>query len=262
MAIGTAPIRVTDAAPIFFDPSIVAAPLIGLLLATVPLIFPLRADVAYLIGKAWPGSWLSRAVGSLTGRPPQSYQRFSVLDVMAIGAVAMLVTVAVVGAAGLAGAMTLPRAMLLGGLAIPILLLTAFDLRYRVLPDMLTLPVAAAGLMAAALVPQAGGPEFWIATLGCFGAGALMWLVQNGFRLLRGIDGLGGGDVKLIAAMGAWLGPADCAFAIATAAVAALVVEVGVSLAKDGRIDPTRRIPFGAYLCAAFWFAMYAGGFG
>ena len=243
-----------------FDPSFVAAPLIALLLATLPLVFPLRSDVAYLVRKAWPGSLLARATGMTAAQAGGTYRRISVLDVSVAAAVAMAVSAALIGSHSPdAGPATGARALLLAGLAVPVLLLIAFDLRYRVLPDMLTLPVAATGLMAAALVPGAIGLDFWSAAAGCFGAGAALWLVQSGFRMLRGIEGLGGGDVKLAAAMGAWLGPMGCAFAIATAAFGALAAELAIALIRDGRIDPTRRLPLGAYLCGAFWIAVLLG---
>jgi prepilin signal peptidase PulO-like enzyme (type II secretory pathway) len=243
--------------------------LLALLLITLPLLSPLRGDVAYMLRKAWPGSVLARVTAAVTMRPAGPYQRISVIDAMALVAIAMAIAMGLLTAT----AMTLPVELatdpgayttrlplvVLAAMAVPILLLMAFDLRYRVLPDMLTLPTAALGLLAAALTSDYTGLDWQTAAMGCFGAGAALWLLQHGFRWLRGIDGLGGGDVKLAAAMGAWLGPIGCAFAIAVAALGALVVEVAIGLVRHGRIDPKRRIPFGAYLCGAFWLALCAG---
>jgi len=243
--------------------------LLALLLITLPLLSPLRGDVAYMLRKAWPGSLLARATAAVTMRPAGPYRRISVIDVMALIAIAMAIATGLLAAtadvlpveiATDLGAYTMRLPLVvLAAMAVPILLLMAFDLRYRVLPDLLTLPTAALGLLAAALTSDHTELEWQTAAMGCFGAGAALWLVQNGFRWLRGIDGLGGGDVKLAAAMGAWLGPVGCAFAIAVAALGALVVEVTISLIRHGRVDPARRIPFGAYLCGSFWLALCAG---
>ncbi len=250
--------------------------LLALLLITLPWLSPLRSDVAYMLRKAWPGSFLARATAVASGRPAGRYSRISVSDIMALMSVAIAITA--IATSWLVQPADGPQRQLplvvLAALAVPILLLIAFDLRYRVLPDMLTLPTAALGLLAAALtsdhtgLDQTGldhigldhtGLDWQTAAIGCFGAGTMLWLVQHGFRWLRGIDGLGGGDVKLAAAMGAWLGPVGCAYAIAVAALSALVIEVTISLIRHGRVDPARRIPFGAYLCGAFWLALCAG---
>lgn len=239
-----------------------AAQVFVVLLVTLPLLPPLRGDVLYLIRKAWPGSLMQRACAALTGSsgvtPRPGRDRVSVLDATAVIATAMLAVAIVAGrlpGLDVAGA----PAPLLAGLAVPVVLLIAFDLRYRVLPDGLTLPLAALGLLAAALSVFPAGPDVVGSAIGCFGTGFLLWVVQQVFRHWRGYDGLGGGDVKLAAAMGAWLGPTGCAFAIAVAAFGALAVELVFGLLRSGRIDAKRRVPFGAYLCGAFWLALSAG---
>jgi leader peptidase (prepilin peptidase) / N-methyltransferase len=80
-----------------------------------------------------------------------------------------------------------------------------------------------------------------------------VWLVGYVFERVRGVSGLGGGDVKLIAAMGAWLGPLPVAQAIAVAALTAAIAETTLQVMRHGRVEPGQRIAFGAYLVGAFW---------
>lgn len=225
------------------EPIWVAA--LSVMLVLLPLMPPLRADVAYLFRKAYPGSIIRRAAGlqfgSQTGR-----LHCSVLDIAAVAGAAMLV---------IAAALEAEPAILAPGLGLVLLLLFTFDLRYRILPDTLTLPLALAGILSS----EATGVNLWPSITGLAVTGLTMLALQAGFRWLRGYDGLGGGDVKLLAAMGAWLGPAGCPLAVAAAALAALASEAAFQLLVRGHIDRHRRIAFGAYICAAFWVVWCAG---
>ncbi|MEW5729902.1 MAG: A24 family peptidase [Pseudomonadota bacterium] len=128
-------------------------------------------------------------------------------------------------------------------LAAVLVLLAIIDLRRQVLPDLLTLPLLVAGLVLAgdtladrALAAAAG----WVA----FASLALA------YRRLRGVDGLGGGDAKLLAAAGAWVGTAGLPWVVLLAASGGLAVVGALSLA--GTWSPGRRLPFGPFLAAAF----------
>ena len=96
------------------------------------------------------------------------------------------------------------------------------DLRSRRIPNMLTFGAAGAGLVFAAVT--GGWTGFGNATLGWL-IGALAFIVP--FAL----GGLGGGDVKLLAAIGAWLGPSGAFWVALYAGVAGGVMALGVSLA-------------------------------
>jgi leader peptidase (prepilin peptidase)/N-methyltransferase len=79
------------------------------------------------------------------------------------------------------------------------------------------------------------------------------------YRRLRGRDGLGGGDAKLIAASGAWCGVALLPFVVLSSAVAGLLAALALALA--GRTVTSRtRIPFGPCIALAFWLAWLHGG--
>jgi len=127
--------------------------------------------------------------------------------------------------------------------------LAMIDLICFRLPDVLTLPLLAAGLAVAALLP--GRPildHLAAAAAGWAALAALAWT----FRRWRGVDGLGLGDAKLLGAAGAWLGwrPLPSVLIIACAAA---FVWVAVQAASRGRVALTDRLAFGAPLCLAIW---------
>ena len=116
------------------------------------------------------------------------------------------------------------------------------------MPDRLTLPLIGIGLAFGAL--RAGG---WPVD-GAVGAAlgyAAFWLIGEAFFWLRGVDGLGRGDAKLLAAAGAWLGPAALPWLVLIAAAAGLIVVLAQSLTQ-GR-EHTSPLAFGPWLAAAFW---------
>lgn len=102
-----------------------------------------------------------------------------------------------------------PAAIALGGFGAALLLLALLDARHLWLPDAITLPLALAGLAAGpgalALVP---GPLLEERVAGAVLGFAALELLRRGYRALRGREGLGGGDPKLLGAIGAWLGVA------------------------------------------------------
>lgn len=128
-----------------------------------------------------------------------------------------------------------------------LLALAAIDLEHWLLPDALTLPLLAAGLAAT-----------WLATpselADHLAAAATGWAGLAGFaalyRRLRGREGLGGGDAKLFAAGGAWVGLAALPLVLLVAAVLGL----GFALLRHGRaLGRTTAVPFGPPLCAGIW---------
>ncbi len=217
------------------------APLvIAVLLLTLPLLPPLRGDVVRLIRKGYARSQFHAFLSRLSGAPVPRPLRVSIVD----AGLVLLPVAAVVPV------MTGTRLDLVSlGLGIVLVLLALFDLRYRQLPNELTLPLVALGVAAAEFV----GPRLWPALIGMIGAGGGVWLVGFVFERVRGVSGLGGGDVKLIAAMGAWLGPVPVAQAIAVAALSAVIAETTLQLLRHGRVMRGQRIAFGVYLTGAFW---------
>lgn len=126
--------------------------------------------------------------------------------------------------------------------------LALIDLRSWRLPDMLTLPLIALGLAAAwfDLLPEIGLSDALLgAAAGYLVLAGIAWL----YRRLRHREGLGLGDAKLLAAAGAWLGPASLAWVILLAAPLGLIL----ALARRTPLKADSAIPFGPPLALAFW---------
>ncbi|MCG5523438.1 A24 family peptidase [Ectothiorhodospira haloalkaliphila] len=132
--------------------------------------------------------------------------------------------------------------------------LAVIDLRTTLLPDMITLPVLWLGL----IVNLTG--LFTDATSSVIGAIAgylSLWLVYHAFRLLTGKEGMGYGDFKLFALIGAWLGWQVLPLVILLSSLVGAVVGIALILAR-GR-DRDIPIPFGPYLAAAGFIALLWG---
>jgi len=133
-----------------------------------------------------------------------------------------------------------------------LLILTALDLKYQWLPDVLTLPGIALGLALALVLPHL---TFLQAFLGALGG----WVIFQGLRGLYGLltrqrhgdlpQGLGGGDVKLLALIGAFLGLKSLPMVLSISALLGGMVGL-VMLLKGGRGRPAA-FPFGPCLAGA-----------
>lgn len=138
----------------------------------------------------------------------------------------------------------------------PLLAAAWIDWEHMLLPDAITLPLLLAGLGASWLRT---GDLPVDAALGAAVGYAAFVLLSWAYRRLRGHDGLGGGDAKLLAAGGAWLGWQALPMVVLLAAGAGLLLAAGLRLA--GRpIGRTTRLPFGPCLALAIWAAYLAGG--
>jgi leader peptidase (prepilin peptidase)/N-methyltransferase len=132
--------------------------------------------------------------------------------------------------------------------------LTVIDLDHLLLPDSMTLPLLWLGLLLSL------GNVFVAPPAAIVGAAAgylALWSLCHAFRLLTGKEGMGYGDFKLLAALGAWLGwQALPLVVILSSAVGAAVGIAMIAGLGRGRDQP---IPFGPYLAAAGWIAMIWG---
>ncbi len=153
--------------------------------------------------------------------------------------------------AQLAAGITAPAPLWAGcGLGWALLVLAAIDLRHQVLPDAITLPLLLAGLAVTARQdPGALAAHALAAAL----AWALLAGLSLAYRRLRGREGLGLGDTKLLAAGGAWLGPLALPYVLLLAALVTLT-GAGIATLAGRRIDGNTRLPFGPALAAAIFF--------
>lgn len=133
--------------------------------------------------------------------------------------------------------------------------LASIDWDTTLLPDDITLPLLWAGLIAAALhwIEPSLESALWGAVIGYLS----LWLIYWVFKLITGKEGMGYGDFKLYAALGAWLGWSALIPVILIAS--ALGVIVGISLKRSSRLRESGYIPFGPFLAFAGLCLMITG---
>ena len=137
--------------------------------------------------------------------------------------------------------------------------MTCIDIDHQVLPDSLTIPLMWLGLLAslahspAALLPVSTESS----VIGAAAGYLSLWLVYQLFKLATGKEGMGYGDFKLLAALGAWLGWKMLPLVILLSAVTGAVFGI-LMIVLRGR-DRQVPIPFGPYLAAAGWIALMWG---
>ncbi len=141
------------------------------------------------------------------------------------------------------------------GLGWALLTLAAIDGRHFLLPDVLTLPLIAAGLAVAYGIDPGLVAGHALAALAGFAVFAAVGLI---YRRLRHREGMGLGDAKLMAAAGAWLGWQALPGLVVIAALAALAVALAHSV-RGARLAATTRVAFGSYLALAFWLVWLYG---
>jgi leader peptidase (prepilin peptidase)/N-methyltransferase len=142
------------------------------------------------------------------------------------------------------------------GLALTWILIAAsgIDVRTQLLPDQLTLPLLWIGLLIS-LLPLFVDSH---ASIVAAAAGYLsLWSVYWLFKLLTGKEGMGYGDFKLLAALGAWMGPWALLPIVLLSSLIGAVIG-GAFLLLQGR-DRATPIPFGPFLAAAGWAWFIAG---
>ena len=140
------------------------------------------------------------------------------------------------------------------GLAWTLLALAVIDLRTQLLPDSLVLPLLWAGLtvnLFGVFVPLAD------AVVGAMAGYLSLWLVFHAFRLLTGKEGMGYGDFKLLAALGAWMGWQLLPWIILAASAVGALVGIGLLVTK--RLAQGKPMPFGPFLAAAGWLVLLYG---
>ena len=128
------------------------------------------------------------------------------------------------------------------------------DQERRLLPDALTLPLLWGGLLCNCFGLFA---DLHSAVGGCVFGYLILWTVCHLFRLLTGKHGLGHGDFKLLAAIGAWLGWQALPLVILLSSFGGAVV--GIVLIALGRRRRDEPLPFGPYLAVAGWAGLVGG---
>jgi leader peptidase (prepilin peptidase)/N-methyltransferase len=128
------------------------------------------------------------------------------------------------------------------------------DAETGLLPDDLTLPLLWSGLLVnldGMIVPLRE------AVLGALGGYIALWLIFQLYRLIAGKDGMGYGDFKLLAALGAWLGWSMLPVILLLASIAGLMI--GIALQLGGQRRAGAMLPFGPFLAAGGLFSLFYG---
>ena len=207
-----------------------------------PITWVQTLTLAAMLAAAVPVGWASARL----------VRRFALSETAPVWPLILADLLAALGAGVAAAA---PAQIVLGAvLGWALVLLAAIDILVLRLPDAVTLPLAAAGVVCGAwMAPPEMTDRVVGAAVGWLALSALGWA----FFRLRGKQGIGQGDAKLLAAAGAWLGwralPAvvliACAGGFAWAAVAVL---------RKGRAAAAAPMPFGPPLCAGVWIVWLA----
>lgn len=141
-----------------------------------------------------------------------------------------------------------PEAAAALALSYGLIALAGIDFRTQLLPDNLTLPLLWLGLLLT-LVPLFVSPSQAIlgSVIGYMSLWSIFWL----FKLLTGKEGMGYGDFKLLAALGAWMGPMSLLpIVLLSSLVGAILGSIILALRGKDRSTP---IPFGPFIAVAGW---------
>ena len=131
---------------------------------------------------------------------------------------------------------------------------SVIDLHHQLLPDDLTLPLLWLGLLVALF---GLGTDLRSAVIGAMAGYLSLWLVYQGFRLLTGKEGMGHGDFKLLAALGAWTGWQYLITIVLLSSLVGAICGLALILLR-GRARGAP-LPFGPFLAAAGWIALLWG---
>ena len=134
-----------------------------------------------------------------------------------------------------------------------LIVLFAIDLEHQLLPDVITLPGIAAGLIFSLVLP----PGLRDAAIGVLAGGGVLWLIGAAYYRYAGHEGMGGGDVKMLAMIGAFLGWKLMLLTLVLSSFAGSVVGLAVIASRRGGMKYA--LPYGTFLALGALAASLAG---
>ena len=137
--------------------------------------------------------------------------------------------------------------------ACAMIVLFVIDLHHRILPNVITLPGIVTGLVISVFLP----PGWRSSLIGLIAGGGVLFAIGEGYYRTRGYEGLGMGDVKMLAMIGAFLGWPLMLVTLVLASFAGSAV--GIGLLVSGRGDMKAALPFGTFLAVGALVAAVAG---
>lgn len=135
-----------------------------------------------------------------------------------------------------------------------LIVISVIDLDHQIIPNIISVPGIGIGFVAALLVGQ---PSWEASLAGLLLGGGLLWLVSESYYRVTGREGMGFGDVKLLAMIGAFLGWQAIPITILLASLTGTFIGVGVMIARGS--DARTPIPFGPFLAAGAVCALFFG---
>ncbi len=160
--------------------------------------------------------------------------------------------------AALAGPGDLSWSMATAVLGWQLLLIALIDAENFWLPDELTLPLIATGLIASAVLAAGWPIDQMIGTVAGF---ASLWLLAEVYRRVRGRQGMGGGDPILFAGVGAWVGWQGLPTTLLWACAAGFSLVLTLLITRRS-VSATDRLPFGTFLAIGLWLTWMWGPIG
>jgi leader peptidase (prepilin peptidase)/N-methyltransferase len=137
--------------------------------------------------------------------------------------------------------------------ACAMIVLFVIDLEHRILPDVITLPGIVLGFLISVFLP----PGWRDSALGIVLGGGALWLMGEIYFRVRGEEGMGFGDVKMLAMIGAFLGWKLMLLTLVLSSFMGSIVGAGMIASKRG--DMKYALPFGTFLAAGALVAAAAG---
>jgi leader peptidase (prepilin peptidase)/N-methyltransferase len=134
-----------------------------------------------------------------------------------------------------------------------LIVLFAIDLEHQILPNAITLPGIVVGIVASVFLP----PGLISSLIGAVAGGGVLFAIAEAYYRVRGVEGLGMGDVKMLAMIGAFLGWPLMILTLVFASFAGSVVGVGLIASRRGSMQAA--LPFGTFLALGALVAAVAG---
>ena len=127
--------------------------------------------------------------------------------------------------------------------AAALMVIIFIDIHHQIIPDVISLPGIAAGFLFSFINPLVSWQE---SLIGLLAGGGVLYAIALVYMLIRKVDGMGGGDIKLLAMIGAWLGWKSLLFVIFSASLTGSIV--GIIAMKSQKKGGATRIAFGPFL--------------
>ena len=135
-----------------------------------------------------------------------------------------------------------------------LIVITVIDLYHQIIPDVISLPGIVVGILGSLVVPE---NSFWVSLIGTISGGGSLFLVAIAYQWLFKREGMGGGDVKLLAMIGAFLGWKAVILTIFLSSLIGSIIGIVVMLFKGK--DLKFAIPFGPFLALGAVISLFWG---